>query len=504
MKKLIIFSLMMLIISLMGMSQPALINKDANIIINEGTGLNMSGSGFVFTNQSNATLNVNGMVTVDGSVINDGQINLSNTGSFIDGGSISGSGNATIHLFLSGNDAHYVSQPVQFSDMNIFSGGFVFSYDEATAQWVPGQSGNTTSIMKGYSVEFIADAEIEYLGTLNTGAQTIAVSALGGGWNLVGNPYPSAINWDASGWVKTNVDNAIYFWNGTNYSYYVGPGGTPPDQGPLYVNNGTNIIPAMQGFFVKASATGQLGTSNDVRLHNEQEFYKINELINVLMLSASGNGHTDETLVCVNQQATPEYDGLYDAQKLFTTVDNVPQLFSITNTDNTPLAINNLPSLNPESTIDLGFKAGVEGNYNINLNQFDLNDIEEIYLEDKKTGQYQNMKEDGSYYFNHQLDNPADRFILHFQKPAALGLDDTNTGMNIYCHDKTLYVQLNGFEINNKATLQVLDLSGKVLITNEVSPLIEKHTVDVSHLDGIYLVNIRSNNTTQVKQIAIK
>ena len=41
--------------------------------------------------------------------------------------------------------------------------------------------------------------------------------------NLVGNPYPSAIDWDASsGWTKTNIDNAIYFFKASGTDQYGG------------------------------------------------------------------------------------------------------------------------------------------------------------------------------------------------------------------------------------------------------------------------------------------
>jgi hypothetical protein len=30
------------------------------------------------------------------------------------------------------------------------------------------------------------------------------------GWNLVGNPYPSNIDWNASGWTRTAVSGTFY------------------------------------------------------------------------------------------------------------------------------------------------------------------------------------------------------------------------------------------------------------------------------------------------------
>ncbi len=61
------------------------------------------------------------------------------------------------------------------------------------------------------------------------------------GWNLVGNPYPSPIDWDAaSGWTKTNVDNATYrHVNNATWASYVGGVGT---------NGGSQIYCFMSGF----------------------------------------------------------------------------------------------------------------------------------------------------------------------------------------------------------------------------------------------------------------
>ena len=43
------------------------------------------------------------------------------------------------------------------------------------------------------------------------------------GFNLVGNPYPSAIDWDAaSGWTKTNIDNAVYYFKASATDQYGG------------------------------------------------------------------------------------------------------------------------------------------------------------------------------------------------------------------------------------------------------------------------------------------
>lgn len=77
-------------------------------------------------------------------------------------------------------------------------------------------------------------------------------SAADTGWNLVGNPFAATIDWDASGWTKTNMDNSIYVWDKTANSgagAYLTWNGT---SGSL----GDGLIPPFQGFWVKANASG--------------------------------------------------------------------------------------------------------------------------------------------------------------------------------------------------------------------------------------------------------
>ena len=92
------------------------------------------------------------------------------------------------------------------------------------------------------------------------------------GFNLVGNPYASSINWN-SGITKTNLkNNFIRIWNPSsrNYATYDGVSGT---------NDGSNVIPSGQGFFVEAATAGSASLTFT-------ESAKINTQPSVLLLSA--------------------------------------------------------------------------------------------------------------------------------------------------------------------------------------------------------------------------
>jgi len=69
------------------------------------------------------------------------------------------------------------------------------------------------------------------------------------GWNLIGNPFAATIDWDGSGWTKTNMDNVVYVWDHSANSgegAYLTWNGTA---GSL----GSGLISPFQGFWVKAN-----------------------------------------------------------------------------------------------------------------------------------------------------------------------------------------------------------------------------------------------------------
>ena len=87
------------------------------------------------------------------------------------------------------------------------------------------------------------------------------IDSVNSGWNLVGNPTPSTIDWNASsGWTKTNMDASIYVWNPNDtvggYKTWNGTTG----------NFGSGKIAPFQAFWVKANAASpQLKCTNGVK-----------------------------------------------------------------------------------------------------------------------------------------------------------------------------------------------------------------------------------------------
>lgn len=416
--------------------------------------------------------------------------------------------NATAQLYLTADSWHYLSPAVTGSQSGAFSGNYLRTFDENTYTWNPYITGLTTSLspFTGYACWVPTTANtVELTGTLNTGTYYMTVTSNGNldspGWNLVGNPYASSLDWDAvSGWNKSNIDNTIYYYSGVDdaYHYYVGSGGSTPSVG---VNDGTNEIPSMQGFFVKASATGTFSVNNDARIHSSQGFYKkqtsTNSAISLIRLQVNGNSDKDETVIRFVENATEYHDGMFDAWKLFSNAH--PQIYSIT-TNGEDLAVNSLPEIQDSRIVQLGFYTPESNTFLLKVAELDAfpQDVK-IYLEDLLTGEMIELNSDTQYSFSASTIDNSHRFNLHFQKPGAVDKNTKTSNVQIYSWGETIFV--NDPE-NNSGNIVVFDLQGKMVkqIASENGQ--SKFTLN-SDYNGYFLVRYVSDNKVSTAKVFI-
>ncbi len=197
--------------------------------------------------------------------------------------------------------------------------------------------------MHGYAFQMGTSATqqiIDMTGTVNNGALSRTLfnynQPFTRGFNLISNPYPSPINWDATeGWTKTNIDNAIYRFEadstdlyGGIYTTYINGVSSDGKAGPY--------IPAMQAFFVHVAegaypVTGVLGMDNRVRtggIDSIPELRHSPDLIRI-GLKMTEEGLTDATVFYFQARSGMGFDGRFDAVKLLNAGSGVPSIFSL-------------------------------------------------------------------------------------------------------------------------------------------------------------------------------
>ena len=309
-------------------------------------------------------------------------------------------GTATVDQNYTGGEWHLISSPVSGATANMFLGLYLQNHTESTNAYTDISNPATAlNVMQGYALWNDLAGTASFVGTLNTGNFVSGLTRTGQGWNLVGNPYASPIDWDAvTGWTKTDVENATYrHVNNVTWAEYVGGVGA---------NGGTRYIAPNQGFFVRVTAgftLGTLGMTNAVRTHSTAPFFK-DEIADIVRLEVSGNGFTNETVIRFLDVATPEFDGEWDAHKLFGIVPEAPAIYSV---ENGMMAINSLPATN---AVPVGVKAGVPGEFTITATE--TSEFTVVILEDLLTGAITDLKSN-SYTFNYDM-NLDSRFIVTF------------------------------------------------------------------------------------------
>jgi hypothetical protein len=289
----------------------------------------------------------------------------------------------------------------------------------------------------------------------------------------------------------------LYFYSGSggtnNYKYYIGSGGETPDVG---TNGGTNIIPPLQGFFVHASGTGTLGVGNAQRVHSSQAYYKEGQPeLPQLRILAEENGLTDETVIRFYDNATAEFDGDYDAYKLF--ADNIPQLNSVT-PSGTALAINTLDALSENLIIPLSFNSPMDGQVTFTISEL-IGIDGELYIEDLLNDEIDQIFENTVYTFDHSPMNEDGRFLLHFGNP--IGMDEN------YFESISIYSEGNTVYLNNPS-----GISGEIIIYDMMGQeiyqdvLIQQGLVSIklNHETAYYLVKIQSGTNLIIKKVFIR
>ncbi len=440
-------------------------------------------TGGKLTVNSGATLTVANNLTVKST--------SAGNGSFINNGTLT-AGSTSVESYVTASQWHGISAPViglTADDLYLPQDVWLLEFNESTNGYIFIESLLTTlDPMKGFFTWIFGttDETYSFTGDFNTGtiSADLTVSAgPGEGYNLVGNPFSSAIDWEAaSGWGGTaTVSDNIWVYDNDNWKVY-----NRNTQAGLQ----TRYIAMNQAFFVEASSAGTLTMTNEVCAHDDVPFRKA-EMADqqVIKISLEDNGLIDETFIVLKEGATVDYEGTFDAHKLFSFNEEYPQLYS---TGNNNMAINSLP-YDYRDAVALDVRGANGNTMTISLEAVDF---EELYLRDEFTGTVTDLKTT-SYTFTYNSE-VSDRFSLFFS-PTGVDEDPILNDIRIFAFDKNIQVVLDDNQINTNIT--VYNLMGQKITSRFANSSVT--TIPV-YKSGYYVVKVSDGKYVSSQKVFIK
>ena len=340
---------------------------------------------------------------------------------------------------------------------------------------------------EGFTVN-MPPVEVTFSGNLNNGTITTGPltrgSTTNSGWHLVGNPYPSPIDWDKMG-IPAGLDHAVYVYRSTGQytGFYVS-----------YVNGignaGLDLIPAMQSFFVRTnSGTPALTFTNSARATTYQNpalFRPSQTETRPLITLSLGQpaGPEDKLYIYAEPGASANFDSQYDALKL-PNAGIIPTFYSLAG--NEGLSVNGLPALNPATIVPLAAQVNQPGIYQLEAAQIaNLPASLPVHLEDRLTGTITNLRQQNIYSFTTTQTSITNRFFLRFSGSGINGIAEAEKAVSLLVYPNP---NKGDFMIS---LISKKDLEANAVLRNPLGQEIWKNTLKITnkHLEQ----NIKINN----------
>lgn len=346
-------------------------------------------------------------------------------------------------------------------------------------------------------------------------------------WNLVGNPYPSALNVELflqhnavdfpviEGAVRLwthgsppSSSNANPFYGTYTYNYspndYIVHNGLGTISGPEEFNGN---IATGQGFFVLMNegeaATDQLSFTNAMRSknYNNSEFFRFSpdtfteteQKHRIWLDIIASNGVATRTLVGYIPNATVAKDVLYDAYTKPGTLLNIYSLIA-----NETLCIQGRPTpFEVTDQVPLGIVTPQNDSYTIAIHTVDglfSNGGQTIYLEDTLLNQIHNLSMT-PYVFNSTVGKFDTRFILRYTNETLSTPELTiDNQLWVYVSDGIhIQSQLEGME-----QVTVYDLLGKRLYEGNANQLLTHKITQIHPNKQVLFVRVTLSNGSVV------
>jgi hypothetical protein len=423
------------------------------------------------------------------------------------------------HDFTVGFSTTCYGNPVTFSATDVITGGDGLM-DIGRGYFVPGN----ISPIKTFTGQI-------FNGDLSVPINTTNLGNPGGSnwtdddWNLIGNPYPSALNatafWNENAFNNERIINGLYFWDeadttgGYNqYSDYASWNLTGGVNSGNSVRVPTGHIASGQGFWVYAKSNTNVIFNNSMRSDSNNQFFKDgpSENHNIWLSFTTPSNYQNNILIGYNKNSTDQIDNGYDAHKLIG--NSHVKLASFIDTEE--FVIQSFAPINIGKSKNILLVATSDESGIHTFSSYKKENIPEnihIILYDKELGiKHDIMNQDYHVSLTANVEYTT-RFELIFTNEyqmnnGSIDIAEEKSGTKYYhvnstnetTEDHFSVVQYSGIiELHNpngiQGTIQLFDITGKSIRVIEQTEMAEIIKIDSGTLKpGIYFIQISSNN----------
>ena len=298
------------------------------------------------------------------------------------------------------------------------------------------------AIRETTTLEFLGDPMTDdYVVTLYVGE-----SENWQGWNLVGNSFTDAIN----------IERPFYKMNANGDGFET-------------FNDGGEVG-AMEGFFVETTEDGEEMTLSLTTGKKDKP--------SLAVTLRSGNQDVDNAIVNFEQSLQlHKLQFRQGSSQIYITMDD--QDYAVVNAE----SMGELP---------VSFKAEKNGNYSLSFNAEAVN-FTYLHLIDNMTGANVDLLANPSYSFDANINDYASRFRLVF----ATGSSETENTFGFVNATGNLTI----FGIEGDATLQVFDVTGRMLSSEQFNGSYDKQ---LNVAPGVYVMRLLNGENVRTQKIVIR
>lgn len=471
--------------------------------------------------EANARLTVNpgSQLSIDGDLHNDGlfilQYNVDNISSFINNGSITGTGQARIDFHFSSSRWWYLGHALDgasSADYNAADQSVVrvYSYNNDWQQIADNATSFTTPL-DGYSVNFKDATTVQHTGDLRV--SNYSTSGLTSGWHLMANPYPAYADLDLENsnpgvdWTFTNVPKFVYTRTtiGALRVAIVYDIATP---GNSHIE-ATQYLAPMQAFWITSSGSGTFGVNNSAVAHDPAggKFKSATIAPEDILKFTLGNQYSYDYAAISFSADGSDVKTANDASKFFESSTKFPHLYSRKGND--AVAINVLPEVSENTTIPLYHKMGADGSGELTLTAINISDFNqeiEVWLEDLVTGDWVDLRESPVYTYSSSEVVEENRFMIHMSRVSTHtnNVDKTKpNGFNVFANQNIAVVELNNSIClpGGSRTVRVYTISGEKMVEKSMN---ERHIkITLPAHTAYYIVEVEAEGELYHRKIMI-